>query len=217
VLGLAGALPAPAAAAPAWNPAQDLEGMCATLQVFDGSTSKGYVQRASVGYGFTTTAAERVCGAHRETLSALVAANLVHERVVGGAVRCYMLETVREYAVERLLETGEAGAWHRRHAEHYAAGAEAVEDEHPASRSGAAWQDLEAEHDNFRAALDWSRDRGEVELQLRIVGALAYFWATSDHLREGGVRLDAALRDAADAPAALRARALTGVSRVAQD
>ena len=165
--------------------------------------------------GFTATAVARVCGAHRETLAALVAASLVHERVAGGAVRCSMLETVREYAVERLLETGEAGAWRRRHAEYYAAGAEAVADEHPASRSGAAWQDLEAEHDNFRAALDWSRGMGDVELQLRIVGALAYFWATSDHLREGGARLDDALRHAAGAPAPLRARALAGMARVA--
>jgi predicted ATPase/DNA-binding SARP family transcriptional activator len=166
--------------------------------------------------GFTVVGATTVCGAHRETLAALVAASLVHERAAsGGGARYSMLETVREYAVERLLETGEAGAWRRRHAEHYARGAEAVEDEHPASRSGAAWQDLETEHDNFRAALDWSRANGDVELQLRIVGALAYFWATSDHLREGGARLDDALRHAEGAPAALRAKALTGMARVA--
>jgi microsomal dipeptidase-like Zn-dependent dipeptidase len=53
---IVGGLPAPAAAAPAWTPADDLEGTCATLQVFDGSTSRGYVRRASVGYGFTGTA-----------------------------------------------------------------------------------------------------------------------------------------------------------------
>jgi microsomal dipeptidase-like Zn-dependent dipeptidase len=56
VLGIVGAQPAPAAAAPAWAPAHDLEGACMTLQVFDGSTSRGYVKRASVGYGFSSTA-----------------------------------------------------------------------------------------------------------------------------------------------------------------
>jgi predicted ATPase len=166
--------------------------------------------------GFTATSAAAVCGASREALAALVAANLVHERAGTGAVRCFMLETVREYALERLEETGASEDWRRRHAQHYADVAEAVEDEHPASRAGAAWQDLEADHDNFRAALDWSRDAGAAELRLRMAGALAYFWATSDHLREGGARLDEALRSAADAPAPLRARALTGVSRVAQ-
>jgi predicted ATPase/DNA-binding SARP family transcriptional activator len=162
--------------------------------------------------GFTAASAAAVCGADRESLAALVAASLVHERA---GPRGFMLETVREYALELLGDDGET--WRRRHAEHYAAVAEAVEGEHPASRSGAAWQDLEAEHDNFRAALDWSRDAGEVELQLRIVGGLAYFWATSDHLREGGARLDEALRRAADAPAPipLRANALAGVARVA--
>jgi predicted ATPase/DNA-binding SARP family transcriptional activator len=164
--------------------------------------------------GFTAASAADVCSADRGSLAALVAASLVHERAgPGGAVRGFMLETVREYALELLGDDGET--WRRRHAEHYAAAAEAVEGEHPASRAGAAWQDLEAEHDNFRAALDWSRDAGAVELQLRIVGALAYFWATSDHLREGGVRLDEALRNAADAPAPLRANALTGVAHVA--
>jgi tetratricopeptide (TPR) repeat protein len=126
-----------------------------------------------------------------------------------------MLETVREFALELLEQTGESEHWRRRHAEHYAEAAEAAEDEHPASRSGAAWQDLEAEHDNFRAALDWSRAAGAALLQLRIAGALAYFWATSDHLREGDARLEAALGDAADAPVALQAKALSGVARIA--
>jgi predicted ATPase/DNA-binding SARP family transcriptional activator len=166
--------------------------------------------------GCTAASAMAVCGARRETLAALVAASLVRERVgAGGVVRCSMLETVREYALELLEETGEGDEWRRRHAEHCARLAEAAEDEHPASRSGAAWQDLEAEHDNFRAALDWSRDSGSVELQLRMVGALSYFWATSDHLREGDTRVGDALRDAADAPAPLRGKALTGVSRIA--
>ena len=107
-----------------------------------------------------------------------------------------------------------ARTYRRRHAEHYAELAEALEDEHPASGSGAAWRRLEAEQDNFRAALDWSRAR-DVELELRLVGALAYFWATSDHLREGRARLDDALRDAAAAPAPLRAKALAGAALVA--
>jgi tetratricopeptide (TPR) repeat protein len=150
-----------------------------------------------------------VCGASREALAALIAASLVHER----PARCFMLETVREYALERL---GADEEWRRRHAEYYAQRAEAMEDEHPASRDGAAWQDLRAEHDNFRAALDWSSGGHAPELQLRIAGALAYFWATSEHLREGAARLDEALAHADGAPKLLRARALTGVARIAQ-
>ncbi len=166
--------------------------------------------------GFTGASAAAACGAGRETLASLVAASLVQERVdADGTVRWFMLETVREYALELLDETGEGSVFHRRHAEHYAGLAEAAEDEHPGSRSGAAWRDLEAEHDNFRAALDWSRDAGAVELELRLVGALGYFWATSDHLREGRTRIDDALTHAADVPEPLRAKALAGAALVA--
>jgi predicted ATPase/DNA-binding SARP family transcriptional activator len=165
--------------------------------------------------GFTAATAEAVCGADRETLAALVAASLVQERpACDGSVRCFMLQTVREYALGR-LEDGDA--WRERHAAHYAAFAETVEAEHP-SVPATAWQRLEAEHDNFRAALDWSHDHGAVELQLRIMGAVGYFWATSDHLREARVRLEEALRDAADAPAplVLRGKVLSGLAHVEQ-
>lgn len=166
--------------------------------------------------GFAGEAAVSVCDAGREVLASLVGASLVGERVdAGGSTRWFMLATVREYALERLEELGEGEDRRRRHAEHYAGLAEAVEEEHPASRSGPAWERLDAEHDNFRAALDWSRAAGAVELQLRLVGALAYFWATSDHLREGQARIDDALRGAGDAPAPLRAKALAGAAHVA--
>ena len=159
--------------------------------------------------GFTAASAAAVCGAGRETVASLVGASLVGERLdPGGSMRWFMLETVREYALERLA----GDDLHRRHAEHYAELAEAVEDEHPAS---AAWRRLEAEQDNFRGALDWARASGALELELRLVGALAYFWATSDHLREGRARIDDALQHAADASAPLRARALAGEALVA--
>jgi predicted ATPase/DNA-binding SARP family transcriptional activator len=168
--------------------------------------------------GFTAATAEAVCGASRETLAALVAASLVQERpACDDAVRCFMLQTVREYALGRLEATGETDAWRERHAEHYAGFAEAVEAEHP-SGPPTAWQRLEAEHDNFRAALDWSRTHEALELQLRIMGAVGYFWATSDHLREVRVRLEEALHDAADAPTplVLRGKVLSGLAHAEQ-
>ena len=111
-------------------------------------------------------------------------------------MRWFMLETVREYALELLEELDDGETYRDRHALHYADVAEASEDEHPASGSGAAWRRLEAEQDNFRAALDWTHASGAIELELRLVGGLAYFWATSDHLREGRGRIDDALQHA---------------------
>jgi tetratricopeptide (TPR) repeat protein len=165
--------------------------------------------------GFSATSAARVCGADRQTLASLVGASLVGERVGVGGSRWFMLETVREYGLELLEELGEGEDVRRRHAEHYAGFAERIEDEHPASRSEPAWRRLEAEQDNFRAALAWTRAAAAVELELRLVGALAYFWSTSDHLREGRAWIDDALRHASAAPAPLRARALTGAALVA--
>ena len=160
--------------------------------------------------------AAAVAGADRPTLVALVAASLVHERVdAAGSTRWFMLETVREYALEQLEALGEGESCRRRHAEHYTQLAEEVEDKHPASRSGTAWQRLETEMDNFRAALDWIRASGEFELELRLVGALAYFWATSDHLREGRARIGGVLEHIASAPAPLRAKVLSGEAHVA--
>jgi predicted ATPase len=166
--------------------------------------------------GFAGASAVAVCGAGREALASLVGASLVHERVdAEGKPRWFILQTVREYALELLDAAGEGEAGRRRHAEHYAEFAEAVEDEHPGSRSGAAWRGLEAEQDNFRAALDWCSGSGEVELELRLVASLGYFWATSDHLREGRSRIDVALAHAGGAPAPLRAKALAGAAQIA--
>jgi predicted ATPase/DNA-binding SARP family transcriptional activator len=166
--------------------------------------------------GFTGASAVAVCAAGREKLASLVAASLVHERVVIEAEpRWFILETVREYGLELLDQAGEGEATRRRHAEHYAELADEIGAEHPGSRSGAAWRELEAEQDNFRAALEWCRDSGAVELELRLVGALAYFWATSDHLREGRARVDAALSQAEDAAAPLRAKLVLGASHIA--
>ena len=175
-----------------------------------------FARLAAFAGGFTGESAGSVCGASRQTLASLVGASLLGERVDAGAsMRWFMLETVREYALELLEELGEGDAYRDRHAVHCADLAEAFEDEHPASGSGAAWRRLEAEQDNFRSALDWTRASGALELELRLVGALAYFWATSDHLREGRARIDDALAHAAAAPAPLRAKALAGAALVA--
>ena len=166
--------------------------------------------------GFDGASAASIPGADRQTLASLVGASLVHESVdAGGSMRWFMLETVREYALEQLEVLGEGESCRRRHAEHYTELAEEIEDEHPAVRSGAAWQRLETEGDNFRAALDWARAGGALELELRLVGALAYFWATSDRLREGRARIDNALEHAAAAPAPVHAKALSGAAHIA--
>ena len=103
-----------------------------------------------------------------------------------GEPRFTMLETIHEYALERLQESGEAEDMHRRHAEYFTALAERAE---PHTRGGPdqiRWlQRLEAEHDNLRAMYRWSIEGGIVELGLRLVGTLGYFWWRQGHYAEG--------------------------------
>jgi predicted ATPase/DNA-binding SARP family transcriptional activator len=150
--------------------------------------------------GFTAAAAHGVCGAGGEELAELVDQSLV----VGGA-RHRMLETVREYALERLEEGGEADAVRGRHAQWFAALAEA----------GGEPEALEAEHANMRAALVWARESGAVEIELRLAGALAQFWEIRGYLREGRGHLEDALAGGAPQPGDLRAKALAGAAQLA--
>lgn len=143
--------------------------------------------------GFTLEAAEAVCGASLELLSHLVDKSLVVvERPTCSVMRYRLLETIRQYAREKLRAAGEVVAAQRAHARYFLAFAESAE---PGLTGGerVTWLDrLEAEHDNLRAALDWSgREGGEIEVGLRLVGALWWFWNMRDHLSEGGARASA--------------------------
>jgi predicted ATPase/DNA-binding SARP family transcriptional activator len=165
--------------------------------------------------GCTAAAAAAVCDTGRGVLASLVATSLLQERLsrARGEPRWFLLETVREFALEQLDERGELADLARRHAEHFALLAEDAEEQ---ERSAVAWATLDEEVDNLRAALSWAHATGEVELELRLVGALAYYWSVRDHLREGMAAIEAALERSEGAPAALRGKALGGGSRLAQ-
>jgi predicted ATPase len=110
-----------------------------------------------------------------------------------GEPRVGLLETIREFALERLAEAGEAGSAQRRHAEHYAAIAEQAHQQLYGPAQLAALDRLEAEHDNLRAALTWSlepqatdvADPERIGIGLRLVETLAAFWHQHGHATEG--------------------------------
>jgi tetratricopeptide (TPR) repeat protein len=134
-----------------------------------------------------------------------------------GERRFRMLETIREYALERLAESGEAEVLRRRHAEYYLALAEAAA---PQLRGpeGRAWvEQLEAAHDNLRAALTWGLAAPDgAALGLRLAGALWSFWHTQGHIAEGRSWLERALAlPVAATPLRARAVALQGAGNIA--
>jgi len=161
--------------------------------------------------GCTLEAAEEVAEARLDGLQSLVDKSLL----LHTDERFWMLETIREYAAERLDESGEGEELRRRHADYCLALAEEAEPNLRWSGSPGAWLDrLELEHDNLRAALDCFEAEGETQLQLRLAGALTRFWVMRGHLAEGRRRLEAAL--AADGrPTAARAKALNGAAVMA--
>jgi predicted ATPase/class 3 adenylate cyclase len=110
-----------------------------------------------------------------------------------GEPRVGMLETIREYALERLGESGEAAATRDRHAGHYAALADRANAQLGGPAQLAALDRLEAEHGNLRAALSWSlvpgpgltQDPRRAATGLRLVAALSAFWHQHGHATEG--------------------------------
>ena len=156
--------------------------------------------------GFSLSAAEQVCDTRLDALGSLVDLSLLKTL---GDDRFLMLETIREYALEQLERSGEADQLSRSHADYFTrvaeeAYAKRVEDEAAAARQ------LEVDHDNIRAAIDWlgaNDRRGELEL----AGAVGWFLLTHGHHEEATRRLRHALESATEpTPAAARALAAAG-------
>ena len=125
--------------------------------------------------GATFDAVETVTDAGPDIVQSLLQKSLVRR----SGDRLVMLETIRQYAAERLQETGQAAAIREHHARHYLAVAESVHlsDHAP----GEPHHDVAlAEQGNFRAAVDWAVDSGDVELGLRLLSALETLWVTTD-------------------------------------
>ena len=173
--------------------------------------------------GATLEAIEAVCDAPGDLptdvfdgVSSLVDESLLRqEEEWGGEPRFVMLETIREYARERLRQSGEAEAASRAHAAYFLALAEEAE---PMlwGAEDAVWLDrLEQEHNNIRAALSWSVEHGEAELALRLGGALRWFWYMEGYYGEGRTWLEAVLVKDGRVSAQARAKVLEGIGWLA--
>jgi tetratricopeptide (TPR) repeat protein len=180
--------------------------------------------------GWTLEAAERVCSGNGiedwevlDLLESLVDKSMVLVEVAeeaeekagvgSGSVRYRMLETIKQYATEKMAESEERDAVRTAHRDYFLALAEEA-GPHLQGSEQIQWLDrLEAEHDNLRAALE----RCLAEAGLRLAGALWRFWIDRHHLREGRVLLAKALSAAgAEGGTALRAAALHGAGSLAQ-
>ena len=172
--------------------------------------------------GCALEAVEAVCDAKGdlfvdvlEGLSSLLDKSLLRqEEGIEGEPRFVMLETIREYARERLELSGEAAEVRRMHAEYFLALAEHDASEQQGPEEAAWLERLDLEHDNLRAALSWTLQAEEAELGMRLAGALWQFWDMRGYYSEGRRWLEEALAKDGRA-SAVRAKALEGVGWLA--
>jgi predicted ATPase/DNA-binding CsgD family transcriptional regulator len=184
-----------------------------------GEPEQRLLARLGVFRGGATMAAAEAVGAAGEPepvdvlggLQTLLDLSLI-ERQPGaqGEARLRLLEAIREFALERLEASREAEIVRSAHAAVCCSLAEGAEPKLRTSEQRAWLDRLDADHDNFRAALRWSLASGRGEVTLRLAGALAQFWLMRGFLREGRDWLDAALSASPHAPAPMRAKALAG-------
>jgi len=152
-----------------------------------------------------------------DELASLVDANLVRSvEAADGEPRFVILETIREYGLERLAEAGEEeAAIRRRHAGHWTQVAEDALEALSGPEQAAWTRRLEVDHDNFRSVLNWVLRSGDAELGLRLGAALSVFWRLGSHVREGARWLGDLLALPGAAGSTLwRARALTATGEL---
>jgi predicted ATPase/class 3 adenylate cyclase/DNA-binding CsgD family transcriptional regulator len=172
--------------------------------------------------GFDIQAAQAVAGGGEveryqvlDQLTLLVDKSLVVAEESGDRTRYRLLETVRQYALEKLGESGEADAVRTRHRDHYTGLAAAV-DAPAGSDYEQHLEQAEIEIDNLRAAFGWSCENSDVELALVLASSLLPLWQARGRVREGLVWFDTVLTDEvvqdAEVSAVVRARSLADIA-----
>ena len=167
--------------------------------------------------GCTLEAVEAVCNTRRDLgvpvvdgMASLLDKSLVQGAVESGETRFSMLETLREYAQERLEGSGEAEATRRAHAAYCLVLAEEGNRQLTDVEREQWLANCDADHDNIRAALEWLTRHGDAEWALRLVLALYAFWERREYLAEGRHWTEAVLSlQGAAAPTWPRAKALS--------
>jgi tetratricopeptide (TPR) repeat protein len=174
--------------------------------------------------GCTLESAEEVCNPKDDLLmdvldglASLVDKSLLREQEERGSgePRFFMLGTIREYALEKLEESGEAEDVRRRHAEFFLALGKEAETELRGPRQGEWLRRLEMDHDNLRASLGWAFDGGDTEVGLRLTGVAWLFWDMRGHLSEGRQWLEKGISLSGPTTTQARAKSLNGAGWIA--
>jgi predicted ATPase/class 3 adenylate cyclase len=179
------------------------------LSVMSGSFSLEDVEAVCVGDGIDRTEVVAL-------LRRLVATSWVMRERAGDRAAYRLLETSRQYALDRLVSASEAQEVRNRHSEWFTDLAQTGAASILGGPDQTRWLDrIESGLDNFRSAMAWSLGDGDATLGLRLGAALARFWEIRGHWSEGLGWLEEALAGAPDAEDGLRGRALVAASFLA--
>jgi predicted ATPase/class 3 adenylate cyclase len=177
-----------------------------SYELLESEEQRLFARLAVFAGGCTLESAEEICEADFEMLCALVEKSLIRQ----GGDRFWMLETIREYALEQSERLGQAEELRRRHAKHFLELAGTAEVGLRGADEARWLETLEAEHDNLRAVLA----RRDGDLQLELAGALWRFWYVRGHFEEGLQWLREVL-ERKSRNRALRAKALHAAANLA--
>jgi predicted ATPase/class 3 adenylate cyclase/DNA-binding CsgD family transcriptional regulator len=171
--------------------------------------------------GFSMEAAEAVAATEGvasydvlDLMSRLVDRSLVLMEDAGEGARFRLLETIRQYTAARLAEAGAADDARTAHRDYYLGLAEQAEPLLTGFAQEIRLAELDLESENLRSALEWCRECSDPIARQRLSGALSLYWLFRGRLAEGEARLRAALESSSDAPPALRAKVMWGLSYI---
>jgi predicted ATPase len=176
-----------------------------SYDLLDEDERRLFVSLAVFAGGWTLDSAEQVCNADLDVLQSLADKSLI--RSEDGRFR--MLETIREYALERLEESGELGQLRARHAEYFLQLGLRAEPELTGAQQHVWLERLASDYDNLRAALEWCAAARPAD-GLRLASALVLFWFNRSLYRDGLHWLEEVLAKTEDEANAARAGALWG-------
>jgi len=150
-----------------------------------------------------------------DLLTKLVDKSLVVLDESEGKTRERMLETIREYAHEKLSDAGESESVRERHLLYFLKFAEQTEPEVRSTDQATLLRALDREYDNLRAAMDWATQRGESEYELRLASALWRYWRVRSYFSEGRRWLEHGLAHSGNVSTTTRIKALIGAGSLA--
>jgi predicted ATPase/class 3 adenylate cyclase/DNA-binding CsgD family transcriptional regulator len=197
-----------------------------SYELLDASERMLFARLAVFAGGCMLVAAEAVCDVKRELpmdmldgLASLVDKSLLkqHDSGSGGEPRFTMLETIREYALERLTSSDEADAIRRHHADFFLALAQEADPKLTSRERGVWMRRLIVEYDNLRAVFQWSKENKETMVGLQLAGSLNWFWNFNGNFSEGRSWLETTLAQSKMlGPQAemARAKALSGLGNL---